>query len=77
VSRDGMGEITGLEDLTKMPDPATVISERFLPKASEATVAGTIILSGDAAVAGTYHSSRRTESSFTRLSDVAADRQDR
>jgi hypothetical protein len=72
VSRDGMGEITGLEDLTKMPDPATVIAERFLPKASEATVAGTTIRSGDAA--GTYHSSRRTESSFTRLSDLVSQR---
>jgi CubicO group peptidase (beta-lactamase class C family) len=74
VSRDGMGEITGLEDLTKMPDPATVIAERFLPKASEATVTGTTILTGDAAVAGTYHSSRRTESSFRRLSDLVSQR---
>jgi CubicO group peptidase (beta-lactamase class C family) len=74
VSRDGMGEITGLEDLTKMPDPATVIAERLLPKASEATVVGTTILSGDAAVAGTYHSTRRTESSFTRLSSLLSQR---
>ena len=57
-----------------MPDPATVIAERFLPKASEATVAGTTIRSGDAAVSGTYHSSRRTEPSFTRLSDLVSQR---
>jgi CubicO group peptidase (beta-lactamase class C family) len=74
VSRDGMGEITGLEDFAKMPDPATVIAEGLPPKASEATVAGTTILSGDAAVAGTYHSSRRTESSFTRLSSLLSQR---
>jgi CubicO group peptidase (beta-lactamase class C family) len=65
VSRDGGGE-----DINAMPNPASVIARRFLPKAPEATGARAATYAGDAGVAGIYHSSRRAESSLVRLNDL-------
>jgi hypothetical protein len=86
VSRDGIAEREAAKDTEEMPDPATVlaerflpnpatvIAERFLPKAPQAADAGGAALPSDAGVAGVYHSSRRTESSFARLSDLISQR---
>ena len=74
VSLDGIGEIKALKEIKEIPDPVTVIAERFLPKAPEAADAHATTLSRDAGVAGIYHLSRRTESSFTRLSDLVSQR---
>ena len=71
VSRDGLGEITTLKDLREIPDPVTVIAQRFLAKPPEPDSAN---LSGDAGVAGIYHWSRRAESSFLRFPDLLAQR---
>jgi CubicO group peptidase (beta-lactamase class C family) len=67
VSRDGIGEIKAVKEI---PDPATVIAERFLPKAPETADARAATLSSDAGVAGIYHWSRRAESSVVRLSEL-------
>ncbi len=86
VSRDGIAEREAAKDTEEMPDPATVlaerflpdpatvIAERFLPKAPQAADARAATLPSDAAVAGIYHSSRRAESSFARLSDLISQR---
>jgi CubicO group peptidase (beta-lactamase class C family) len=86
VSRDGIAEREAAKDTEEtpdpatvlaerfLPDPATVIAERFLPKAPQAADAGAATLPSDAGVAGIYHSSRRTESSFTRFSDLMSQR---
>jgi hypothetical protein len=76
VSRDGIGEINApkelkdaLKELNEIPDPTTVIAERFLPKVPETADAHATTFSSDASVAGIYHTSRRAESSWERLSD--------
>jgi len=51
-----------------LPHPATVIARRFLPKATDWDGAGAVRFPSDADVAGIYQSSRRSESSFLRLS---------
>src|SRR5262249_26319089 len=70
ASLNGAGEIEALKDLKEIPNPVTVIAERFLPKGLEAADARAIALSGDTEVAGIYHSSRRAESSWMRLDDL-------
>src|SRR5262245_41806191 len=72
VSRDGIGEIATLKDLKEIPDPVTVIAQRFLAKPQEPDGRDTN-LSGDAGVAGIYHGSRRAESSFLRLADLISE----
>jgi CubicO group peptidase (beta-lactamase class C family) len=67
VSRDGTGEIGAA---TQIPDPTTAIARRFLPEVPVAADARTTALSGDAGVAGIYHSSRRAESSLVRFNDL-------
>jgi hypothetical protein len=67
VSRSGTGEI---EAAKQIPDPAAAFAKRFLPKVPQAAAAFPI----DPRVAGIYHSSRRAESSFVRLNDLAAER---
>jgi CubicO group peptidase (beta-lactamase class C family) len=86
VSRDGIAEREAAKDRKEMadpatvlaerflPNPATVIAERFLPKAPQAADAAVAVLPSDSGVAGNYHSSRRTESSFARLSDLISQR---
>jgi hypothetical protein len=69
VSLDGIGESKGAKEI---PDPATVIAERFLPKAPEAADARATTFSGDAGVAGIYHSSLRAESSCARLNELVS-----
>jgi CubicO group peptidase (beta-lactamase class C family) len=71
VSRDGIGEIKAAREI---PDPATVIAERFLPKAPEVAVARPAAFSSDAGLAGIYHSSRRAESSVVRLNELMSQR---
>jgi CubicO group peptidase (beta-lactamase class C family) len=73
VSRDGMGEIKSLNELREIPDPAIVIAERFLPRASEADDARAAV-SSDTGIAGIYHASRRAESSCVRLSELVSQR---
>lgn len=72
MSRDGMGEITALNDFLKLPDPAKAIAERFLPKPQAAIDANATTLPGNANAAGVYHRSRRTDSSWLRMSDLIA-----
>jgi CubicO group peptidase (beta-lactamase class C family) len=86
VSRDGIAERAAAKDRKGIPDPAAVIAERFLPdpaiviaehflpKAPQAADTHVSTLPSDAGVAGIYHSSRRTESAFTRFSDLMAER---
>jgi CubicO group peptidase (beta-lactamase class C family) len=73
VARDGVGEITAPKDLMDIPDPVTVIAQRFLAKPTEPD-RGNANLVGDAGMAGIYHWSRRAESSFLRFSDLLAQR---
>lgn len=73
VSRDGVGDIKSAKDLKQIPDPVTAIAERFLAPEPEAADAGPAS-SGEAAVAGVYHSSRRAESSWVRLIDLMSQR---
>jgi len=83
VSRDGIAEIKVTDEIPDpatiiaqrfLPDPATVIAERFLPNAPQAADARATTLPSDAGVAGIYHSSRRAESSFMRFSDLMSER---
>ena len=67
VSRDGIGRIKAAREL---PAPATLIARRFLPKATEWGEA--LAEPGDADMAGIYQTSRRADSSFTRLSTLLA-----
>jgi hypothetical protein len=66
-----MGEIRAPTDI---PNPVTLIAERFLPKAPEnppqAADARAESFSGEAGVAGIYHASRRAESTVVRLNDL-------
>ena len=71
VSRSGTGEI---EAANQIPDPAAAFAERFLPKVPQAAAAPAAAFPIDPRVAGIYHSSRRAESSFVRLNDLAAER---
>lgn len=67
MSFDGTGEIAqGVE----LPDPAGVIAERFILNAPE-EAAPPVALPSDPGVAGVYHGSRRAESSFLRLNELA------
>jgi CubicO group peptidase (beta-lactamase class C family) len=86
VSRDGIAEREAAKDTEEMPDPATVlaerflpdpatvIAERFLPRALQAGDARSAAFPSDAGLAGIYHSSRRAESSFMRFSDLMSQR---
>jgi len=86
VSRDGIAEREAAKDTEEipdpaavlaerfMPDPATVIAERFLPKSPQAADARAAAVPSEPSLAGIYHSSRRTESSFARLSDLMSER---
>ena len=71
VSRSGTGEVKAA---SQIPDPATAIAKRFLPKVPEAADARAASLPTDEGVAGIYHSSRRAESSFVRFNDLVAER---
>jgi CubicO group peptidase (beta-lactamase class C family) len=71
VSRSGTGEV---DAANQIPNPATTIAKRFLPKVPEAADARAATLPGDPAVAGIYHSSRRAESSFIRFNDLVTER---
>lgn len=69
ISRNGQGEIRSVKDLLEMPDPARVIAQRFLPEAPVAAGAGARTFPANASIAGNYHPTRRSESSFARLSE--------
>jgi CubicO group peptidase (beta-lactamase class C family) len=70
VSRDGLGEITAVAELRKIPNPSTAIAERFLPKAPQVADALAIGFPNEVGMAGVYHSSQRAESSWVRLYDL-------
>ena len=72
VSRDGIGEIKSARDLNEIPSPARVIAQRFLPKAAATADARAAGFPSDGRVAGIYQTSRRNESSFTRISFLLA-----
>jgi CubicO group peptidase (beta-lactamase class C family) len=67
ISRNGMGEIRAPGDI---PNPMTVIADRFLPKVPENPPEAAGSFSGDAGVAGIYRASRRAESSVLRLNEL-------
>lgn len=67
VSFNGTGES---EEGAALPDPARMIAERFLPNAP-GKAAPSAALSSDPGMPGVYHGSRRAESSFLRLNDLA------
>jgi CubicO group peptidase (beta-lactamase class C family) len=69
VSRDGIGEIKGSRE---MPRPVAAIARRFLPRATEWEDAGAASFPSAERVAGIYQTSRRSESSFVRLSALLA-----
>jgi CubicO group peptidase (beta-lactamase class C family) len=69
VSRDGIGEIKSSRE---MPHPVAAIARRFLPRATEWEDAGAASFPGAERVAGIYQTSRRSESSFVRLSALLA-----
>jgi CubicO group peptidase (beta-lactamase class C family) len=71
VSRSGTGEIKAANQI---PDPATAIAKRFLPRIPEAVEARVATFPNDPGVAGIYHSSRRAESSLVRLNDLVRER---
>jgi CubicO group peptidase (beta-lactamase class C family) len=71
VSRSGTGEV---EAANQIPDPATAIAKRFLPKVPEAADARAATFPNDPGVAGIYHSSRRAESSFIRFNNLVTER---
>jgi hypothetical protein len=73
VSRDGSGEIKEANDLRQIPDPVTVIAERFLPKAPE-PVARRALHASDGRMAGIYHSSRRADSSWAKFFSLLSQR---
>jgi hypothetical protein len=73
VSRDGIGEIREAKEVAGIPDPTVVIAERFMPTAPEAA-ARRAISSGNARMAGLYHSSRREESSWASVYDLVSQR---
>jgi CubicO group peptidase (beta-lactamase class C family) len=68
VSRDGNGEIKGLESFRELPHPEIAIARRFLPRPLEVEDARAASFPSDADVAGIYQTSRRSESTFVRLS---------
>jgi hypothetical protein len=68
VSRDGIGRIKAAREL---PAPVVVIARRFLPKAAEWEDAGAGFKSEEG-MAGIYQTSRRSDSSFLRLSALLA-----
>jgi hypothetical protein len=70
VSRNGTGEVKAAN---QMPNPATAIARRFLPKVPAADAPAATFPS-DRGVAGIYHSSRRAESSFIRFNDLVTER---
>jgi len=70
VSRNGTGELKTVGDLSKIPDPVTVVAERFLPKAPAATDARSANFASDAGVVGIYRLSRRAESSWISFIDL-------
>ncbi len=70
VSRSGTGEI---QAASQIPDPATAIAKRFLPRVPDAAARGATFPS-DPGVAGIYHSSRRAESSFIKFNDLVTER---
>jgi hypothetical protein len=71
VSRSGPGDVTAANQI---PNPAAAIAKRFLPRMPEAAGARATTFPSDPDVAGTYHSSRRAESSLVRLGDLIAER---
>jgi CubicO group peptidase (beta-lactamase class C family) len=71
VSRSGTGEVKAANQI---PDPATAIAKRFLPKVPEAADPRAATFPADPGVAGIYHSSRRAESSFIRFNDLVTER---
>jgi CubicO group peptidase (beta-lactamase class C family) len=71
VSRSGTGEVKAV---SQIPDPATAIAKRFLPKVPAAADARAGSFPTDPDVAGIYHSSRRADSSFVRFNDLVAER---
>jgi len=71
VSRSGTGEV---QAVNQIPDPATAIAKRFLPKVRETADVRAASFPADPGVAGIYHSSRRAESSFVRFNDLVAER---
>jgi CubicO group peptidase (beta-lactamase class C family) len=69
VSRDGIGEIKSPREI---PHPATAIAQRFLPRATEWANARASSFPSETSLAGIYQTSRRSESSFVRLSALLA-----
>jgi CubicO group peptidase (beta-lactamase class C family) len=71
VSRDGIGDIkTGRE----IPNIAPTVARRFLSEPPRAGGARTPASSEEATIAGSYHASRRAESTFVRLRDLISQR---
>ena len=69
VSRDGIGRIKAAREL---PAPVVVVARRFLPKAAAWEDAGGAGFKSEEGMAGIYQTSRRADSSFTRLSTLLA-----
>lgn len=74
VSRDGPGEIASRRDIEEMPDPATLIARRFLRRTAIAAADGGAPFAASASVAGAYHPSRRSQSSFASVQELAVQR---
>jgi CubicO group peptidase (beta-lactamase class C family) len=71
VSRDGIGDIkTGRE----IPNIAPAVARRFLSELPRAAGTRAPVSAVDANIAGSYHPSRRAESSFVRLRDLISER---
>jgi CubicO group peptidase (beta-lactamase class C family) len=70
VSRDGVGEIKNAREI---PHPATVIAQRFLPRATAWDDARAASFPGNTRVAGIYQQSRRSESTLIRISALLSE----
>jgi CubicO group peptidase (beta-lactamase class C family) len=69
-SRDGLGKVTSLADLLRIPDPASIIVRRFLPRAAQPAGKSTGAPAVDRGLEGVYHSSRRADSTVLRLQEL-------
>ena len=71
VSRDGIGDITGVRQI---PQPAAAIARRFIPRPGpDVADTGATAFPDNAALAGIYQSSRRSESTLMRLSALLSE----
>ena len=69
-SRVGLGEVTSMQDLLRIPSPKNIIARRFLPKTTTATNASAEDAAADGRMSGVYHASRRADSTLLRLQEL-------